>query len=261
MQARLNATFITLMQTAIEPFLSTSILGRAQKTGILNVKIISLLEELGNNHHKLDDTPYGGGPGELLRVDILAPIIAKALGFNPSIAREKKRVVLLDPAGTRFDQAAARRLCDYSELIFVSGRYEGIDARIHHYVDEAISIGDFVLSSGDLAAMAVFDATARMVPGVLGNEASTVVESHAAGRLEASMYTRPLMYEGHEVPEVLRGGHHLEIAKYRAREALIKTAQLRPDLLTSCPASADEQKLLKDNTEQNYPWQVLYGPR
>lgn len=254
-----SATFITMFKGVLEPILSSSVLGRAEKKGLIKTHVISLLDELNNDHHKLDDTPYGGGPGELMRVDVIAPIIEKALRQYGERARTKKRVILLDPAGQIFNQACAERLSTYEELIFVAGRFEGIDARIHHYVDEAISLGDFVLSSGDAAALAIFDATARLIPGVLGNFQSTKEESHNHGRLEASLYTRPATYEGHDVPLVLKNGNHEAIARFKKRESAQKTAFLRPDLLMNYPLSEEEKALLKSGESPSYPWQVNHN--
>lgn len=252
-----RANFITMAKDPIEQWLKNSVLGRAQRQGLLSVCVTAILEQV-KNHHQVDDTPYGGGPGELMRVDVMAPLINVALASNPQISRSQKRVVLMDPAAAVFSQRDAERLVNYEELIFVCGRYEGIDARIHHYVDEAISLGDFVLSSGDMAAVAIFDACARLIDGVLGNNTSAVCESHQKGRLESSQYTRPLEFLGHSVPEVLRGGNHALIAKARALEAILKTQSLRPDLLQSFPLSAEEQKLLNiDVVREKYPWQKL----
>jgi tRNA (guanine37-N1)-methyltransferase len=221
---------------------------------LIGVSVTSVLDHVAN-HHQADDTPYGGGPGELLRVDVMAPLIKEALGLNKEIARDRKRVVLMDPGGQPFSQAHAERLSHFEELIFVCGRYEGVDARIHHYVDEAISLGDFVLSAGDIAAVAIFDACARLIDGVLGNSSSKLSESHQSGRLESSHYTRPLDFEGHVVPEVLRSGNHALIEKARALEAINKTHSLRPDLLQRYPLSDQERELLLRANASKYPWQ------
>lgn len=214
------------------------------------------MEHVAFNHHAADDTPYGGGPGELLRIDVIEPLIRKALEKNTNTPRQKKRVILMDPAGEVFSQQHAQRLAGFDELIFVCGRYEGIDARIHYYVDEAVSLGDFVLSSGDLAALAIFDATARMIDGVLGNRQSIVQESHAQGRLEASLYTRPKSYDGFLVPEVYCAGHHQEIKKAQAQESVIRTQLIRPDLLEKYPLSGQEQLMLHKALEKKvcFPW-------
>ncbi len=252
----LHATFIAMFEEPIKSWLDSSIIGRARQKNILETNILSILDSVSGNHHKVDDTPYGGGPGELMRIDIIEPLISKALLMNETLERTKKRVILLDPAGQPFSQKEAKRLAEYEELIFVCGRYEGIDARVHHYVDEAISLGDFVLSGGDLAAMAIFDATARMIPGVLGNAQSIEHESHYDGRLESSNYTRPNEYQGHKVPLVYQNGNHQSIAEARTRESLLKTAQLRPDLIRAKPLNNHEIHLLMSpSSDESYPWQ------
>lgn len=258
---KLSATFITMFKEPLSAWLTSSIIGRAHTKGILSTSIISILESLSGDHHAADDTPYGGGPGELLKIDIIEPLIKQALAKNSAISRDKKRVVLMDPAGLPFDQAHAQRLAGYSELIFICGRYEGIDARIHYYIDEALSLGDFVLSGGDIAAMAMFDATARMVDGVLGNKHSALDESHAQGRLEASLYTRPQTYEGYEVPLVYKSGDHKKIEQAKRQESCLKTQNIRPDLVKLFPFSSYEKELLKISADLNpkYPWMKSHG--
>lgn len=248
---RLSATFITMFKEPVQAFLNCSLMARAQKNNLIKTEVISVLEHVGFNHHAVDDTPYGGGPGELMKIDVIAPLIKKALSLTPD-ERSKKRVILLDPCGRTFNQDEARRLSTYNELIFVSGRYEGIDARVYHYVDEALSLGDFVLSSGDMAALTMFDATARMVDGFLGNSESIKSESHFNGRLEASLYTRPKDYEGFLVPKVYQSGDHQAIEKAKAKESLIKTHILRPDLLEKYPSSQVPGPAIEE-----YPWRCL----
>ncbi|HXW60484.1 MAG TPA: tRNA (guanosine(37)-N1)-methyltransferase TrmD [Myxococcota bacterium] len=254
--SKLEATFITMAKEPLTTWLLNSIMGRAEKSGFLCTHVEAILESV-LSHHQVDDTPYGGGPGELMKIDVVAPLINKALLRNPARDRKKKRLLLMDPAGTVFNQSHAQRLIAYEELIFVSGRYEGIDARVYHYIDEAISLGDFVLSSGDLAAMAIFDATARLKEGVLGNKDSVLDESHINGRLESSHYTRPADYEGHVVPSVLMSGNHALIKKARAYESLLKTGRLRPDLFAKHPLSPDEIELSEsiEAEDLTYPWQ------
>lgn len=234
-------------------WLDSSLMAKARQKELIQTNVISILEHVGFDHHAVDDTPYGGGPGELMKIDVAASLIKKALEVNKEIPREQKRVILLDPSGRTFDQNEAKRLSSYQELIFLSGRYEGIDARVHNYVDEAISLGDFVLSSGDLAALAIFDATARMIEGFLGNHSSIECESHFSGRLEGSQYTRPKSFEGHDVPMIFQGGHHQEIKKARLLESIIKTQKLRPDLLEKYPLNEEELKLI-EGVNASFPW-------
>lgn len=255
----LSATFIAMFEQPIKAWTESSIIGRAQKNSLLDIHIESVLTSVAGNHHKVDDTPYGGGPGELMRIDVIEPLINKALMRRTHIERNEKRVIMLDPAGRPFNQGHAKRLSTYKELIFVCGRYEGIDARIHHYIDEAISVGDFVLSSGDVAAMSVFDACARMVKGVLGNHESTEDESHTTHRLEGSLYTRPAEYQGHKVPQVFQGGNHQHIHHARRKESIVKTARLRPDLIQIQPLDEHEIKILMNpDDSEPYPWQKHY---
>jgi tRNA (guanine37-N1)-methyltransferase len=248
------ATFITMFKEPLLTLLSSSIIGRAHQKNIIASHIISILETVAGNHHLVDDTPYGGGPGELMKIDVIAPLIDLALKQNAERPREKKRILLMDPAGRQFKQKDALRLSHYEELIFISGRYEGIDARIHHFIDEAISMGDYVVTSGDLPAIAIFEATARMIPGVLGNNRSHIDESHSDGRLEASMYTRPADYRGLMVPEVFQNGNHKEINRAKLLEALHKTSSIRPDLLDKFPVTEQEKTMLLENQPFLYPW-------
>ena len=251
---KLRATFITMFREPLAAWLSSSIVGRAHQRGILQSQVLSILESVSFNHHAVDDTPYGGGPGELMKIDVIAPLVESALALNGERSRKNKRVLLMDPAGALFNHNHAKRLAQYEELIFVCGRYEGIDARIYHFVDEAISIGDYVLSCGDLAAMAIFDATSRLIEGVLGNSQSSVLESHLAGRLESSQYTRPPVYRSYLVPEVLQNGNHQAIMKARLQESIYKTHALRPDLIDSYPLTDDERAALIAARQQSYPW-------
>ena len=252
---KLHATFLSMVKEPLSAWLNTSIMGRAQRNEVLSTHIISILEN--RSHHEIDDTPYGGGAGELMRVDIIAPLINQALDKHPEVLRVQKRVILMDPAGEKFTQEHAERLANYSELIFVCGRFEGIDARVYYYVDEALSLGDFVISCGELAALSIFDATARLVSGVLGNEKSLLCESYTAGRLESSNYTRPADFEQHSVPEVLKSGNHKLISRARFEESVIKTSILRPDLLEKYPLSSEEKSILKESKHTTYPWQKL----
>lgn len=254
----LHATFLSMVKEPVKAWLDASIMGRAQQSKIIEVEILSILDNV-KNHHEVDDTPYGGGPGELMRIDVIAPLIRQALARRPEVMRAQKRVLLMDPGGTPFNQAHAKRLSSFDELIFVCGRFEGIDARVHHYVDEVFSLGDFVISCGELAALTIFDATARLLMGFLGNAQSIQHESHIAGRLESSHYTRPLEYEGLKVPSVLHSGHHKNIAECRQLESVIKTQKLRPDLLEHYPLSQEEKSLLSQaDRALIYPWQKNY---
>jgi len=204
--------------------LDSSILGRAQGAGLINVDVHDLRDWAEGKHRTADDTPYGGGSGMVMRVDVVDRGIQAVSG-------ESTRVLLMDPVGQPFRQADAQRLTQYDHLVFVCGHYEGIDARVRdHLVDEVFSIGDFVLTGGELPAMVIIDSVARLLPGVLGNPDSSRTESFADGLLEAPQYTRPRVYKDWEVPEVLVGGHHGKIDEWRKQASKAITAEIRPDL-------------------------------
>ena len=207
--------------------LKQSILGRAQASGLVTIAIHDLRQWAVGKHRTADDTPYGGGAGMVMRVDVVDRGIE-------ALRTPNSRVVLMDPVGTPFTQRHAERLAGHDHLILVCGHYEGIDARVReHLVDEVISIGDFVLTGGELAAMVVTDAVARLLPSVLGNAESSVHESFADGLLEAPQYTRPRTYKGFDVPDVLVSGHHANIDSWRRQMAVELTQKVRPDLVAT----------------------------
>lgn len=216
---------LTLHPSMCTTPLNHSILGRAQQAGLVTIHVHDLREWTDDKHRTADDTPYGGGAGMVMRVDVVDRGIE-------AVRTEGARVVLMDPAGRPFEQRDAARLATYDQLVLVCGHYEGVDARVREYlVDEAISIGDFVLTGGELPAMVVTDAVARLLPSVLGNSESTALESFSEGVLEAPQYTRPREYKGMGVPDVLVSGHHAKIDAWRRRTALDLTAAVRPDLI------------------------------
>jgi tRNA (guanine37-N1)-methyltransferase len=205
--------------------LSSSILGRAQGSGLIKVGVHDLRDWAEGKHRTADDTPYGGGSGMVMRVDVVDRGIQAVSG-------EGTRVLLMDPAGKPFRQADAQRLTQYDHLLFVCGHYEGIDARVRdHLVDEVFSIGDFVLTGGELPAMVIIDSVARLLPGVLGNPESSRLESFSEGLLEAPQYTRPRVYRDWEVPDVLVSGHHGKIDEWRKQTSRALTGEVRPDLV------------------------------
>ena len=215
--------------------LGVSILGRAAEAGLMEVGVKDIRDHGHGRHRTVDDTPYGGGSGMVLRVDVVDAAIE-------AVRQEGSRVVLMDAAGARFTQADAARLAQYPHLILVCGHYEGIDARVReNLVDEALTIGDYVLTGGELPAMVIVDAVARMIPGVLGNPESAIEESFSSGRLEYPPYTRPREYRGWKVPDVLLSGHHARIAAWRQQKGEQLTEQVRPDLIdASGPSEGDE---------------------
>ena len=235
---RLRATVIGLFPEIVTGPAQASILGRAQANGTLVVEGVQLRDFATDKHRTVDDTPAGGGPGMVLRVDILAAAIAHTVAAAPAT------IILLDAAGKRFTQHDARRLATASHLVFVCGRYEGVDARSHAYVDEIFSIGDYVLTGGEVAAGVILDAVARHVPGVLGNQASSDVESHERPRLEHRQYTRPIEFAGRSVPEILTSGDHKKIAQAQQKDGLLRTQATRPDLVEQAPFDDAERALL-----------------
>ena len=200
-------------------------MGRAQESGVLDLHVHNLRDWTHDRHHIVDDAPFGGGPGMVMKPE---PIFAAV----ESLRGDASHVLLMTPQGRRFSQATAQELSKREHLILICGHYEGIDQRVvDHLVDEEISIGDYVLTNGAIAAVAVVDAVARLLPGVLGHELSAGDDSFSSGLLEAPQYTRPAEFRGWKVPEILFSGNHAEIAAWRKREAERRTRQNRPDLL------------------------------
>lgn len=202
-------TIITLFPKEVDTYLKASVLGRAREKKLLEIELINLRDFGIGKHKKVDDTPYGGGPGMLLRPDVVVTAINKA-------RTKRSKVILLSPEGKVFNQLVARRYFKQEHLVLVCGRFEGFDARIKDYVDEVVSLGSFVLSGGELGAMSIVEATARLIPGVLGNSESALNESFSTGqKLEYPQYTKPQNFEGKPVPDVLLSGHHKNIEKWR----------------------------------------------
>lgn len=222
------------------PF-NTSIIGRAEKSGILEFHIWNIRDFANDKHRVVDDTPYGGGAGMVLKPDVVITCIehVKTLNVGP--------VIYLTPQGTPFTQALAKDVAKNENLIFLCGHYEGLDERVRSgWVDHEISIGDYVLTGGELAAMVVIDAVARMIPGVLGEMESAEQDSFYDGLLEHPHFTRPAEFRGEKVPDVLVSGNHELIRIWRLKESLRRTITIRPDLLESRDLSAEEARLLQD---------------
>jgi tRNA (guanine37-N1)-methyltransferase len=221
---------ISLFPELFEPFLRTSLLGAAREAGRIAVEVHDLRGFAHDRHRTVDDIPYGGGPGMVIKPEPLVEAIEALAG--PKGPSRTARVLLLSPQGETFRQEGARALAAEAHLVLVCGRYEGVDQRaIELAVDRELTIGDYVLSGGEVPAMAVIEAVARLLPGVLGNPASVETESFGTASLEGPQYTRPAVYRGLEVPAVLRSGNHAEIARWRAEQALEWTRRRRPDLL------------------------------
>ena len=221
---------ITLFPEILRGPLDASILGRAQRGGQAEIALHQLRDYATDKHHTVDDKPYGGGPGMLLKCE---PIFA-AVQDVQSKAAQPGRVILLSPTGAKFDQAKARELAGLERIVLICGHYEGIDERVReHLVEEELCIGDFILTNGALAALVVIDAVVRLLPNVVGNEASTQTESFGAERpwLEGPQYTRPEEFRGWRVPEILLSGHHGKIEQWSQEQSRRVTERVRPDLL------------------------------
>jgi tRNA (guanine37-N1)-methyltransferase len=247
----LRVEFITLFPRMVDAPLGESILGKAREKGLLEVTTRDLRLYGVGKHRVTDDTPYGGGAGMVMRPEPLVEAIEasrESLGaaLMASGLSGRPHVVLLDPQGTPFRQADARRLASHDALVFVCGRYEGVDERVRPYVDEQLSVGDFVLTGGEFAALCVVDAVARLRPGVLGNQESPVVESFTDGLLEGPQYTRPVEFRGARVPDVLTSGDHAKVAFWRRKQALARTLASRPELMEKVALDATDQKAVRE---------------
>lgn len=218
--------FVSLFPEYFDTAMRSSILGRAVASGSLSYSFIQIRDFSTDKHHRVDDAPYGGGAGLVMKPDPIVEAIERARADHPGI-----HVVLTSPQGQTFNQSIARRISSsYSSVAFVCGHYEGVDERVRAYVDEELSIGDYVLTGGELAASVMADAVARLWPGVLGNDESSVEESFSEGWLEYPQYTRPVEFRGERVPEILMGGNHEAIAKWRRAASILRTKERRPDL-------------------------------
>ncbi len=239
----MNFHVLTLFPEMIENGMGTSITGRAIEKGALSVNAVNIRDYAFNKHQSVDDYPYGGGAGMLMQAE---PVYLAWESIAKNIPGGHPRTVYLTPQGKTFDQAAARELAREENLILLCGHYEGIDERVlEEIVTDSISIGDYVLTGGELAAMVVMDAVSRMVPGVLGNEDSADTESFSAGLLEYPQYSRPQVWHGKEVPEVLMSGHHGNVDAWRREQSIIRTVERRPDLLKTADLTNKEWNFVR----------------
>jgi tRNA (guanine37-N1)-methyltransferase len=234
----LEIDILTLFPPMVTGPLGESIPARIQDQGLAQVRVHDLRRWGLGRHRTVDDTTYGGGAGMVLRADVVAAALAE-------LRRPDSTVILLDPAGAVFRQSIAHDLAVRPHLVFLCPRYEGVDDRVRSMVDLELSIGDFVLTGGELAALVVTDAVLRLLPGAI-DEASTAEESFATGLLEYPQYTRPASFEGVDVPPVLVSGHHEQVRRWRLRESLRRTLERRPDLLEDRPLSREEADLLAE---------------
>jgi tRNA (guanine37-N1)-methyltransferase len=220
---------LTLFPAMAQAVMAESILGRAQRAGLVKIRVHQLRDYARDRHQTVDDRPFGGGPGMVMKAEPLVDAIEHLRGEGA----DRARVIYLTPEGKKLTQADVRALASqHKKLLLVSGHYEGIDERVRDgWIDEEISVGDYILSNGTLPALALVDAVVRLIPGVLGNEESAVADSFAAGLLEGPQYTRPENFRGMKVPDVLLSGHHAEIEAWRKEQGLARTRARRGDLL------------------------------
>jgi tRNA (guanine37-N1)-methyltransferase len=234
---------LTLFPQMFTGPLTESMLKRAQDAGLLSIHLTDIRDFTTDKHHVADDTPYGGGGGMVMKAEPLLAALDAVQGHGPSI--------LMTPQGRPFTQQVAQELSQHERLIIVCGHYEGVDDRARSFIDDEISIGDYVLTGGELPAMILVDAIARLIPGVLGADHGAAQDSYATGLLEHPHYTRPAELRGQSVPDVLLEGHHAKIDVWRRRESLRRTWQRRPDLLMSAGLSEDERWFLADLAESH----------
>jgi tRNA (guanine37-N1)-methyltransferase len=233
---------VTIFPRMVEAGLAEGVVSRGIERGLLDVRIHDLRTFTTDRHRTVDDVPYGGGPGMVMKPEPLC----KAVTAIRQERGEPGAVVLLSPQGRPFTQAEAERLSGLAHVVLLCGRYEGMDERVRELVaSEELSIGDYVLSGGELAALVVVDAVSRLVPGVVGAAASVEGDSFSRGLLDHPHYTRPAEFEGRQVPDVLLSGHHAEVRRWRKREALQRTRERRPDLLAAAALDDEEREILK----------------
>lgn len=230
---------LTLFPEMIEGVINSSILKRAREKGILEINVIDFRLFSTNKHNTVDDYAYGGGAGMLISVEPIHKALQSIEGY------EKATKILTTPSGKVFNQKMAINLSKNEHIIIMCGHYEGIDNRILNYVDEEVSVGDYVLTGGEIPALAIMDSVARLVKGVISDD-SIVHESFMEGLLEYPQYTRPQVYDGHAVPDILLSGHHANIEKWKRKEALKKTYQMRPDLLEEAMLTPEDYAYLKE---------------
>jgi tRNA (guanine37-N1)-methyltransferase len=233
---------LTIFPQMVAAPLRESIVGKAIDRQLIDVRVTNIRDFALDKHNTTDDRPFGGGSGMVMKPEPLAAAIASVRATDPSV-----RVILLSPQGRMFKQEIAFELSRLQHLCLVCGRYEGVDERIrNHYVDDEISIGDYVLTGGELPALIVLDAVARLVPGVLGSDESIEEESFVGGLLEYPHYTRPEIFEGHRAPEILLSGNHAAIRRWRRQQSLLRTRLRRPDLLEKNQLSREDEELLAE---------------
>lgn len=250
----------TLLPDVFPPYLESSILQRARQRGLIDVHVHNIRDYTHDRHHTTDDTPYGGGGGMVMKPEPVFEAVETALGLNSGQtqptpvgdARQGIPVILLTPQGRVFTQRVAEELLAYERIALLCGRYEGVDERIReHLVTDEISIGDYVLTGGELPALMIIDAISRLIPGVLGDPTGAEDDSHSMGLLEYPHYTRPPEFRDWQVPEILLSGDHSKIEKWRREQALIRTLKRRPDLLEKAELSEEDKKVIERLRSKN----------
>ncbi len=239
---RMKIDILTLFPEMFTSPFNASIIKRAMDENIVEISTLDFRQYGIGKHKIVDDTPYGGGAGMLLKPE---PIFEAMDEINAADPTAEKRIILMDPAGKPFNHELAEDFSKSDHLVFICGHYEGYDERIRTLVTDEVSLGDYVLTGGELAAMVMIDATVRLLPGVLGNVDSAKEDSHASGLLEYPHYTRPAMYRGMEVPEVLRNGNHQLIEKWRHQESLKRTYDRRKDMLKNYPLTEEDKQFIQ----------------
>ncbi len=251
----MKISLLTLFPQLLTPWLNEAILGRAVKNGLLEFDVHDIRNATSDKHRMVDDTPYGGGAGMVLKVDVLENAL--------NVLEPSDEIILLTPAGEKFTQKMAEELSKKQHIVLLCGRYEGFDARVETLVTKQLSLGDFVMMGGEAAALCMVEAVTRLVPGVLGDSDSHEQDSFSSGILDYPEFTRPQVWNSLEVPEILRGGNHSAIATWRRREALRRTLERRPDLIQQAGLSAGDSKLLLElgvTLEQLIDWNLELPP-
>lgn len=234
---------ITTIPQMIDAVTGESILGRARQRGLIEINAVNLRDYTHDKHRTTDDAPFGGGPGMVMKPEPVFEAVESLMARAPG---SKPRIILMTPQGRRFDQKMAAELARESHVIMICGRYEGVDERIReHLATDEVSIGDYVLTGGELAALVIADAVSRLIPGVLGDETSPETDSFSSGLLEYPQYTRPVDFRGMSVPEVLVSGNHAKIAQWRREKSLERTFARRPDLLDSAPLTKEDKDFIR----------------
>lgn len=238
----------SLMPDVLEPYLKASILGRAWNDGLLEINLIDIRDYATDRHRTTDDVPYGGGGGMVMKPEPIFAAVEDILGE----VLEMTPVILMSPQGRPLNQKKAAALAQHPRLALIAGRYEGVDERVRkHLATDEISVGDFVLTGGELPALMVIDAVARWLPGVLGDESAAVGDSFSDGLLEYPHFTRPAEFRGWPVPDILRSGDHAAIARWRRQQSLLRTFDRRPDLLASARLSDEDQVFLDEYAQES----------